>query len=93
LRSFEIQGDYATWFTDQPTPLLLSALTFVVAGLQEPALSLQASGALKQLCDANRTKLAPHIASFGEIHSAAAKISVSGWDGIVSTDFELMSNV
>lgn len=72
-----IVGDYSTWFTDQPTPLLLGALTFVVAGLPDKVLCLSAAGALKQLCDANRTNLAPHIASFGEILSSTTAIPVS----------------
>lgn len=70
-------GDYSTWFADQATPLLLGALTFVVAGLPDKVLCLSAAGALKQLCDANRANLAPHIASFGEILSSSTAIPVS----------------
>lgn len=69
-------GDYSTWFAEQPTPLLLNALTFVVTGLHDLVLCLPAAGALRQLCDANRTKLAPHIASFGDILTSSAKIPV-----------------
>ncbi|KAF8305820.1 hypothetical protein DL93DRAFT_2065964, partial [Clavulina sp. PMI_390] len=60
-------GDFSTWFAERPTPILLSGVTFVVAGLRDPQLAIFAAGALEQLCDANRTQLAPHIASFGEV--------------------------
>lgn len=88
-----IVGDYSTWFTDQPTPLLLGALTFVVAGLPDKVLCLSAAGALKQLCDANRTNLAPHIASFGEILSSSTAIPVSVPDPpIIMSSYHVQQN-
>ncbi|KAI0051285.1 hypothetical protein FA95DRAFT_1676011 [Auriscalpium vulgare] len=65
-------GSYASWFTTLPTSspaLLMNVLTYVVAALPEPALCLQAANALRDLCDANRTALAPHISAFGELHA------------------------
>ena len=70
-------GTYATWFT---VPIderyLLNALNYVVGALDEPSLCLQAANALRDLCDANRQKLAKHIASFGELHSRLPAIPV-----------------
>lgn len=77
LTILESPGDYSTWFFDQESQLLLNALDFIVAGLSDPALSLHAAGSLKQLCDANRTKLAPHISAFAQIHTSSANIPVS----------------
>ena len=49
--------------------LLLSVISYVVAALPEPSLCLQAANALRDLCDANRVALAPHISAFGELHA------------------------
>ncbi|KIP05962.1 hypothetical protein PHLGIDRAFT_36173 [Phlebiopsis gigantea 11061_1 CR5-6] len=70
-------GTYATWFTTQYTPppganvpsLLMNAISYVVAALPEPALCLPAANSLRDLCDANRAALAPHISAFGELHA------------------------
>lgn len=59
-----------------PSPLM-SAITFVVAALPHPGLCLFAANALRDLCDANRTALAPHIAAFGELHAGLTGIPVS----------------
>ena len=85
LRSvFHDTGSYASWFTTQPTippgstvpSLLLNALKYVVSALTEPNLCLFAATALRDLCDANRTALAPHIAAFGELHAQVVNIPV-----------------
>ncbi|THH20956.1 hypothetical protein EW146_g521 [Bondarzewia mesenterica] len=64
-------GSYSSWFTSLPptTNLLMSVITYVVAALPEPSLCLSAANALRDLCDANRTALAPHIGAFGELHA------------------------
>ena len=55
---------------------LLNALNYVVATLDEPSLCLQAANALRELCDANRTKLAGHVADFGQLHARLPSIPV-----------------
>ncbi|KAI0686931.1 ARM repeat-containing protein [Cytidiella melzeri] len=75
-------GAYATWFTSQytqpPGPgtpsLLMNAISYVVSALPEPALCLPAANSLRDICDANRTALAPHISAFGELHAGLANI-------------------
>ncbi|KAA1477613.1 ARM repeat-containing protein [Dentipellis sp. KUC8613] len=68
-------GSYASWFTVLPTPdLLLGVLRYVSAALSEPALCLPAANALRDLCDDNRTALAPHIAAFGELHANLVRV-------------------
>ncbi|KZT01812.1 ARM repeat-containing protein [Laetiporus sulphureus 93-53] len=71
-------GSYSSWFTTQPdrssSSLLMNAISYVVAALSEPSLCLPAANALRDLCDANRTYLAPHIAAFGELHARIAGI-------------------
>ncbi|KAH8115086.1 ARM repeat-containing protein [Phellopilus nigrolimitatus] len=63
-------GAYATWFTvPVDNRFLLSTLNYVVQALDEPALCLSAANALRELCDANRTNLANHIADFGQLHA------------------------
>ncbi|KAI0056845.1 hypothetical protein BV25DRAFT_1995352 [Artomyces pyxidatus] len=65
-------GSYSSWFTTLPpssSALLMSVITYVVSALTEPSLCLQAANALRDLCDANRTALAPHISAFGELHA------------------------
>ena len=77
-------GTYATWFTTQYTPppgssvtsLLMNAISYVVAALPEPALCLPAANSLRDLCDANRAALAPHISAFGELHANLPSIPV-----------------
>ncbi|KAH9886674.1 ARM repeat-containing protein [Cubamyces lactineus] len=75
-------GSYASWFTTQPaqapgspTPSpLMNAITYVVSALPDPTLCLFAANALRDLCDANRTALAPHIGAFGELHAGLTGI-------------------
>lgn len=70
-------GSFSSWFTTQPVQLpgssapslLMSALGYVVSALPEPLLCLTAANALRDLCDANRLALAPHISAFGELHA------------------------
>lgn len=77
-------GTYASWFTTQPSSppgpaypsLLMNAISYVVAALTEPALCLPAANALRDLCDANRAALAPHISAFGELHANLSGIPV-----------------
>ena len=77
-------GAYSTWFTTQsklPTPtttpsLLMNAISYVVAALPEPALCLPAANALRDLCDANRVALAPHIGAFAGLHAGLNDIPV-----------------
>jgi hypothetical protein len=71
---------YSTWFTKAPTPtstpsLLMNAISYVVTALPEPALCLPAANALRDLCDANRAALAPHIGAFAELHAGLSGIS------------------
>ncbi|KAG9095471.1 hypothetical protein FRC06_009767 [Ceratobasidium sp. 370] len=54
--------------------LLLDAVGYVVTALEEPGVCTDAARALKELCDANRTRLAPHIQSFGELHQRLPRI-------------------
>jgi hypothetical protein len=62
-------GEYAAYFASSgAASSLLRAVTYTVNALIEPTLSLQASMTLKELCDANRSLLAPHIGSFAELH-------------------------
>ncbi|TDL27101.1 ARM repeat-containing protein [Rickenella mellea] len=73
--SLGLIGAYATWFTTQQDPaLLMGVLTYVVHGLSEPSLCLQAANALRDLCDANRTALASHIGAFGQLHASLPSI-------------------
>ncbi|KAG8755936.1 hypothetical protein FRC14_003523 [Serendipita sp. 396] len=62
-------AEYATYFSTAPSPSsLLRAVNYTASALSEPSLSLQASVTLKELCDANRATLAPHISSFADLH-------------------------
>ncbi|KAF8591613.1 ARM repeat-containing protein [Ramaria rubella] len=70
----QLIGAYATWFTTQDVTLLLGVISFVVTALSEPLLSLPAANALKELCDANRVALAPHISAFGGLHASLPSI-------------------
>ncbi|KJA24831.1 hypothetical protein HYPSUDRAFT_65152 [Hypholoma sublateritium FD-334 SS-4] len=76
-------GAYSSWFSthaheDASNPsapdLLLTVLTYVVSALTDPALSLSAATALRNLCEANRKALAVHIGAFGELHAGLSNI-------------------
>jgi hypothetical protein len=54
----------------------MSALSYVVSALPEAQLCLPAAIALRDLCDANRSALAPHISAFAELHANIANIPV-----------------
>jgi hypothetical protein len=77
------EGTYASWFTTQrtepssstPSPLM-NAISYVVAALSEPSLCLEAANALRDVCDANRKTLAPHIDAFANIHVGLTDIPV-----------------
>jgi hypothetical protein len=51
-------------------------ITYVVNALSEPALCHSAANALRDLCDANRIKLTPHIAAFGQLYANIGNIPV-----------------
>lgn len=80
-----ILGVYSSWFPTQPISppnsagpnLLLSALSYIVPALEDPSLCLHAANALRNLCDANRKALAPHISAFGELHARIDNIPVN----------------
>ena len=80
-----ILGVYSSWFpTQHISPpnsvgpnLLLSALSYIVPALEDPSLCLHAANALRNLCDANRKTLAPHISAFGELHARIDNIPVN----------------
>ncbi|KAF8962197.1 armadillo-type protein [Flammula alnicola] len=76
-------GTYSSWFATQTHPispnvaepnLLLTVLSYVVSALPDPSLSLSAATALRNLCEANRKDLAPHIGAFGELHAGLNNI-------------------
>ncbi|KAI0262791.1 ARM repeat-containing protein [Gloeopeniophorella convolvens] len=74
-------GSYASWFTTLPTGStepLLAVLGYVAPALSDSALCLSAANALRDLCDANRVALAPHITAFGELHA--------GLSGVLDTE-------
>lgn len=54
----------------------MNAISYVVAALPESALCLPAANALRDLCDSNRTALAPHIGAFAELHAGLDGIPV-----------------
>ena len=66
------QGEYAAYFSSNSsgpsTSSLLRAVNYTVTALAETSLCLQASMTLKELCDANRAILAPHLNSFADLH-------------------------
>lgn len=72
-------GAYATWFTTQDATILMGVVSYVVAALSEPSLCLPAANALKELCDANRLTLAPHLSAFGSLHAGLSSIPVSAF--------------
>jgi hypothetical protein len=77
-------GEYASWFTTQPTlpptttsqqsSLLMNAVSYVVSALSDPSLCLPAANALRELCDANRVALAPHISAFAQLNAGLSSI-------------------
>ncbi|KAI0651047.1 ARM repeat-containing protein [Trametes meyenii] len=75
-------GSYSSWFTTQPAQVpgapspspLMNAITYIVSALPDRALCLFAANALRDLCDANRIALAPHISAFGELHAGLTGI-------------------
>ncbi|KAF9443602.1 ARM repeat-containing protein [Macrolepiota fuliginosa MF-IS2] len=73
-QSFQSQVQQPTQRQTQAQALLLSALSYVVNALPNQALCLQAGVALRNLCDANRKALAPHIAAFGELHGGLGSV-------------------
>jgi hypothetical protein len=46
----------------------------VVPALSDASLCLPAANALRDLCDANRSALAPHITAFGELHAGLSRV-------------------
>ena len=80
------------WFNTQSktsaSSLLMGAISYVVAALSESSLCLDAANALRDLCDANRTALAPHIGAFGEIYARLSGIPVRELYWLVPTAIE-----
>ena len=71
------KGSYASWFTTLSTGSsepLLAVLDYVALALNEACLCLPAANALRDLCDANRAALAPHITAFGELHAGLSRV-------------------
>jgi hypothetical protein len=70
--SHQATAEYASYFSSSASTntasSLLRAVNYTVTALAEPSLSLQASITLKDLCDANRAILAPHLNSFSDLH-------------------------
>lgn len=56
----------------------MNAISYVVSALPEPSLCLPAANALRDLCDANRAALSPHIGAFAELHAGLVGVPVSG---------------
>jgi len=54
----------------------MNAISYVVAALPEPVLCLPAANALRDLCDANRAALAPHVGAFAELHAGLIDVAV-----------------
>jgi hypothetical protein len=75
-QSFQPQHQQKPQAQTQAQALLLAALSYVVNALPNQTLCLQAGVALRNLCDANRKALAPHIAAFGELHSGLGSVPV-----------------
>ncbi|GJJ09063.1 hypothetical protein Clacol_003285 [Clathrus columnatus] len=74
--TLQLIGTYSSWFTSLPrsSPALMDAVSFIINSLNEPALCFVSANSLKELCDANRTALAPHIAAFGNLHAGISAI-------------------
>lgn len=49
----------------------------MISAIPDPALSLPAAIALRNLCEANRKELAVHIGAFGELHAGLGNVPVS----------------
>ncbi|KAG8982393.1 hypothetical protein FRB93_008149 [Tulasnella sp. JGI-2019a] len=63
-------GAYATWFhAQETTDLLMLVMNYVVGAFAEPALSLHAARALRDLCENNRKALSSQIESFGALYA------------------------
>jgi hypothetical protein len=45
-----------------------------VPALSDASLCLPAANALRDLCDANRSALAPHVTAFGELHAGLSRV-------------------
>ncbi|KAF9037788.1 ARM repeat-containing protein, partial [Hymenopellis radicata] len=78
--ALNLLGSYSSWFGEAKAgpaaklEMLMSAVAYTVAALPESTLSIQAALALRDLCDANRKLLAPHISAFGELHAGLAQV-------------------
>ena len=75
LRSRPFKFTLQQRYTQQELPGF--PISYIVSALPEPLLCLPAANALRDVCDANRTALAPHIAAFGELHAGIMNIPVS----------------
>ncbi|KAG8848646.1 hypothetical protein FRB96_001053 [Tulasnella sp. 330] len=63
-------GAYATWFhAQETTDLLMLVMNYVVSAFAEPALSLHAARALRDLCENNRKALSSQIDSFAALYA------------------------
>jgi hypothetical protein len=69
----------------------MNAISYVVAALPEPTLCLLAANALRDLCDANRAALAPHIGAFAELHAGLNGIPVRRMRCIVCTVTDVLT--
>lgn len=58
----------------------MGAVAHVAAALPDATLCLPAANALRDLCDANRAALAPHVAEFAALHARLAGIPVRDVD-------------
>ncbi|KAJ7600482.1 armadillo-type protein [Mycena floridula] len=73
---------YASWFKAQPetadtTQQLNCAVGYTISALTDPTLCLQATNALRRLCDSNRKALAPQLNAFSELHAGIGNIPES----------------
>ncbi|KIJ41891.1 hypothetical protein M422DRAFT_68108 [Sphaerobolus stellatus SS14] len=76
--AIQLIGEYSSWFTAQATSaLVMDVITYVASGLNEGPLAFRAATAFKDLCDANRTTLAQHIAMFGNLYADMGRIPES----------------
>lgn len=70
-------GAYATWFhAQETTELLMLVMNYVVGAFAEPALSLHAARALRDLCENNRKALSSQIDSFAALYANLHSIPV-----------------
>lgn len=53
---------------------LLAVMGYVVLALSDASLCLPAANALRDLCDSNRSTLAPHIISFGGLYAGLSRV-------------------